>query len=118
MANGKALKKISQELNVALQYSSSYIEQVSEYLRYSRYGQLVIVDFGGIVAGSTSAYAVTFTNLPIIRTRFVIKLFQDTQGTAVPDGFAYSKMNSQNIYFVMPANKHMYGQAIYLTDRY
>lgn len=109
------------EINVPITYEeNSHITSIREYFRYSRYGKLVIVDFGGIFFDVTAMVEVDCTNLPTIGNRFVVRLFADTTQTTsiTQEGFAYANTSglAKQIRFVCPANTAMYGQAVYITN--
>lgn len=109
MANGKALKNMPININVPLQYNSAKIDSVREYLRFSQYGKLVIIDVGGLVAND-GLFAVDFTNMPTPATRFVTRLFRDISGTELPDGFMYSSANGLAVItFAVPTGFALYG---------
>lgn len=114
--------ELQSEINVPVTITDTPdVTGVREYFRYSKYGKLVIVDFGGIYVGSTTNIMV-YSNLPIMRTRFVVELFEDkiqqsTDTTLRSTGFAYTQSIGSNRFVLKcPANAPMYGQAVYLTD--
>ena len=104
------------ELNVSINYQpNSHLTSIYEYWRYSRYGRLVIIDFGGLVFDTNAPFGM-YGDWPQIRTRIVAKLFKNEDGTAVHEGFTFAAPSDNAIYFQCPANEYMYGQVVYLTD--
>lgn len=97
-------------LNVAPTYTS-IVTSVAEYLRYSKYGKIVVVDVGGVIFNANGMF---ITGLPVMKTRPVVTLMNDMDGT--PVACAYGFMGDGTIGVNVFSNKQCYGQIVYLTD--
>ena len=101
-------------------YTNVLTQAATEYMRYSRFGRLVFLDFGGLNFYNGNRSSLNFTNIPVIRTRFVIQLVDGGSSTAaggtLPIGYAYASPGSRVVTFYCPNGLNMYGQAVYLTD--
>ena len=81
---------------------ASYLQpncSVNEYIRYSKYGKLVIVDIGGLTANITTAAAFLKANaLPIMRTRALGVLSNDRgdENTVAEEG-SYTARSSDEL---------------------
>lgn len=109
--------KITKTVNTSLNFTCS-TASVAEYMRYSKYGKIVIIDIGGLsLTNGTDRVAINFTNLPIIRNRFVCLLMNDASpGPNIYVGYCYATLNSTTITFHIPNSTRVYGQICYLTD--
>ena len=108
--------ELTKTTNINLQYSTSGIT-VHEYLRYSKYGKIVIVDIGGIALTDGNRHSINFTNLPIMRNRIVALLMNDSNpGPNIYVGYCYNSIGTTTITFHIPNSTRVYGQFCYLTD--
>ena len=112
---GIALK--NDKLNTPI---TSYVNvtSITEYLRYSRYGKLVIIDVGGITFSSTGTGINFITGqIPIMRTRPVCYLFYDRANASIPPVCCHGTIGTQTIRVNCQNIKYCYyGEIIYFTD--
>ena len=96
-------------------YSSTAIKSIAEYIRWSQYGRLVVVDIGGVTAAKTGAISDAITGLPVARTRAVSSMFHDESNDRV--GIYYINLGSTSLtQRFYETTCRGYGQIMYLTD--
>ena len=98
-------------------YVGREVSAINEYIRYSKYGRLVILDVGGVVFKSSGSSKILINPgvLPVQRTRVVNFGFYDMPGSN-PSFCVYGTQNGTQINIHVPNTNRFYGMYIYLTD--
>lgn len=95
----------------------SNVSRIDEYLRYSQYGNVVVIDIGGVVFSSAGGNK-EFINggIPVLKSRPVVFLFPDETSTNA-GCCLYGQIDNYTIKAHVPStSKRYYGQLVYITN--